>query len=442
MQYKPHDYQKTAIRYILENPNCGVFLGLGLGKTSITLTALEELLAGIQVRKPLIVAPKLVTEHTWLDEINKWDHLKGLTLSRIMGDKKKRIAAVHRQADLYAVSRDNIAWLVEYLLSIKKCPFDCLVIDELSSFKNNSSKRFKAVRKIAPRMSRVIGLTATPNPNSYMDLWSQIYLLDKGYRLGRTITSYRQQYFDANYNGFGWSIRPGAAETIQEKLKDICISMSAKDYLTVPERMDVVRTVHLSNQKGYEQFKAEQYMQLEGEEITPMSAGALYAKLTQYCNGFVYNDDKEALHIHNDKLEALLEDYEALNGEPVIVFYRFQADRDAIMGAIPEARPLKTSQDISDWNRGKIKCALAHPASIGHGINLQAGGSNMFWYGLTDSLELYLQAVGRLERQGQEKVVVNRMFVASNTVEEKIANRLAEKNYDMNLFLDAIKEGA
>lgn len=441
MQYKPHNYQLSAMDHIRNTPNCGVFLGLGLGKSSITLTVLEEFIMGVQIRKPLIVAPKLVTEQTWLNEIKKWDHLSGLTLSRIIGTEKQRIAALNAEADIYAISRDNIAWLVRYMLKKKKLLFDCLVIDELSSFKNNDSMRFRAIKKIAPHMQRIIGLTATPAPNSLIDLWSQIFILDQGFRLGKTITSYRQQFFDQNYNGFGWTIRDGMAPVIHDKIKDICISMTAKDYLDVPERLDVVRTTTLKNMGAYERFKKEQFLLLEsGEEITPLSAGALYGKLVQYCNGFVYGDDKEVFPIHNDKLNDLLEAYEALNGEPVLLFYIFQADRDRIMAAIPEARPLKNAADIDSWNRGEIKCAVVHPASIGHGINLQDGGNHIFWFGLPDSLELYLQAIGRLERQGQKEKVINMMFVTAGTVEEKIAIRLSEKNYNQQVLIDALKD--
>lgn len=440
MQYKPHNYQLAAINHIDNTPNSGVFLGLGLGKTSITLTVMAKWLDSFQVLKPLIIAPKLVTEQTWKAEIAKWDHTKHLRLSRIIGTEKQRIKALETEADIYAISRDNIAWLVKYMLKKKKLMFDCLIIDELSSFKNRDSMRFRALKKLAPKVLRVVGLTATPAPNSLLDLWPQMFLLDQGYRLGRTLTSYRQQYFDQNYNDFGWTLREGMAPIIHDRIKDICISMTAKDYLDIPPRMDVVNRTVLRDKRGYDEFKKQEYLKLDtGEEITPLSAGALYGKLAQYCNGFVYGEEKEVHRLNRDKLDSLLEAYEALNGEPVLIFYMFQADRDALMEAIPEARFMETESDIDAWNRGEIKCAVTHPASIGHGVNLQDGGRHIFWFGLPWSLELYLQAIGRLERQGQKETVVNMMFVTEGTVEEKIAMRLNEKDVNQQMLIDAVK---
>lgn len=441
MQYKPHPYQAKGIQHVKDNTHAGLFLGLGLGKTSITLTVLEEWINSFQILRPLIVAPKLVTEQTWKAEIAKWDHTQGLTLSRIIGNEKQRISAFHAEADIYAVSRDNVAWLVKYMLKtkVKKSRmFDCLVIDELSSFKNRASQRFKALHKLAPHMQRVIGLTATPASNGLIDLWAQIFLLDQGFRLGRTLTSYHQQYFDPSHNGFGWDLREGMAPVIHDKIKDICMSMTAKDHLDIPPRMDVMNVT--DTPKGYDEFKKKEFLKLDsGEEITPLSAGALYNKLAQYCNGFVYGDNKEVHRLNDDKLSSLLEAYEALNGEPVIIFYMFQADRDLLLESIPDSRPIKTEKDINAWNRGAIKCAVTHPASIGHGINLQEGGRHIFWFGIPWSLELYLQAIGRLERQGQKETVVNMLFITRGTVEEKIALRLKEKDTNQNILIDALK---
>lgn len=443
MLYKPHKYQETAIQHILDNPSSGIFLGLGLGKSSITATALEYLIMSTEVRKPLIIAPKLVTSQTWKAELEKWDHTKGLTISRMIGTEKQRVAALYAKADIYAISRDNIAWLVEYLQKQKKrWPFDMVIIDELSSFKNRASVRFKAVRKILPFVNRMVGLTATPAPNSLIDLWSQMFLLDKGERLGKTLTGYRDQYFTPNFNGFGYDIRTGAAEEIYEKIKDICISMTAEDYLDLPPRVDIIREVELENWHAYDKFKRDQTLKLaEDLEITPLNSGALYNKLLQYCNGSVYDDQKETHIVGSIKLDAILEAYEALNGEPVIIFYQFKSDLERLKKAIPEAVIPKTDADIDKWNRGEIKCLLAHPASIGHGLNLAEGGHNMFWMGAPWSLELYLQAVGRLDRQGQTKSVVNVVFITKNTLEEKIVvPRIQGKTISQNELIDAVKK--
>lgn len=443
MKYKPHKYQHSAIEHVLEHPFSALFLGLGLGKTSITATALEYLVMSTEVLKPLIVAPKLVAEQTWKAELEKWDHTRILKISRIIGNPQQRIAALYAKADVYVVSRDNIAWLVDYLrMNRKKWPFDCLVLDELSSFKNRGSMRFKALKKVLPFVKRTIGLTGTPAPNSLLDLWPQMFLLDKGERLGKTLTGYRDQFFVANYNGFGYTIREGVADTIHEKISDICISMTAEDYLDLPPRIDVVKYVELENQEAYEKFKKEETLELlNGEEITPLSAAALYSKLLQFSNGAVYSADKEYHIVDTTKLDAILEAYEALNGEPVIIFYQFKSDLERLKKAIPEGIIPKSEKEIDMWNRGEIKCLLAHPASIGHGLNLAEGGNNLFWMGLPWSLELYLQAVGRLDRQGQTKSVINMIFIAKGTLEEfVVAPRIEGKTITQNQLITALKK--
>lgn len=446
MQYKPHKYQQTAIQHILDNPFSALFLGLGLGKTSITATALEYLVMSTEIVRPLIVAPKLVAEQTWKAELEKWDHTKILKISRIIGNEKQRIAALKTPADVYVISRDNIAWLVDWFrMNKKKWPFDALILDELSSFKNRNSMRFKALKKILPFVRRTIGLTGTPAPNSLLDLWPQMFLLDKGERLGKTLTGYRDNYFIANFNGFGYTVRDGVSDTIHDKISDICISMTAADYLDLPPRIDIVKEIELQNKAEYDEFKRNEFLNIldlvsEGVEITPLSAAALYSKLLQYCNGAVYDIDKNYHLVDNTKLNAVVEAYEALNGEPVIIFYQFKSDLERLLKAIPGSKMIKNEADINEWNRGKINCAIVHAASIGHGVNLQDGGHNMFWYGLPWSLELYLQAVGRLDRQGQKKSVINMMFIAKGTVEELVVQRLNDKSITQNNLISALKK--
>jgi len=443
MKYNPHNYQKTAIDHILEHPYSALFLGLGLGKTSITATALEYLIMSTEIMRPLIVAPKLVAEQTWKAELEKWDHTKILKISRIIGTEKERLIALRTPADVYVISRDNINWLVEWLwMNKKKWPFDALILDELSSFKNRNSMRFKALKKILPYVRRTIGLTGTPAPNSLLDLWPQMFLLDKGERLGKTLTGYRNNYFIANYNGFGYVIREGVAETIHNKISDICISMTAEDYLDLPPRMDIVRLVDLENHEAYEKFKKEETLELlSGEEITPLSAAALYSKLLQFSNGACYDSEKNYHIVDNTKLNAIAEAYEALNGEPVIIFYQFKSDLERLKKIIPEGIIPKSEKEIDMWNRGEIKCLIAHPASIGHGLNLAEGGHHMFWMGLPWSLELYLQAVGRLDRQGQKKSVINMIFIAKGTLEELVvAPRIEGKTITQNQLITALKK--
>lgn len=445
MEYKPHNYQKTAYEFMLDNPKAMCLLDMGLGKTIITLTVLEYLIMSTEIHKPLVVAPKLITESTWLNEINKWDHTKNLKLSRIVGTEAQRIAALRATADIYAISRDNIAWLVGYLLKQPKkvLGFDMLVVDEISSFKNRASMRFKALKKIVPRMKRVVGLTGTPAGNGLEGLWAMYYLLDGGERLGRTLTGYRQQHFQPNFNGFGYSLIEGADVLIHEKVKDISISMTAKDYLELPERIDIVRKVVLSNKSSYDKFKKEEYMKLtSGEEITPLSAASLYSSLLQYCNGSIYfqGDDKREYKILDDsKLNAVAEAVEELNGDPVLLFYQFKSDLERLLKQFPQAVLLKGDKEISDWNSGKIEILILSPFSAAHGLNLQNGGCNIFWFGLCWSLELYQQSVARLHRQGQTKPVKNFIFITEDTIEEKVLNRLHDRDATQSSLIDALK---
>lgn len=442
MIFKPHDYQRAAARHVIDNPRAGLILDMGLGKTTITLTALRDLIGACAVLKPLIVAPKLVAEQTWLGEIEKWDHLKGLRLSRVIGDQKARLKALDAEADIYIISRDNIVWLVDFYKS--KWPFDMLIIDEWSSFKSRASMRFKALKKVIGRTDRFIGLTGTPAPNGLLDLWPQMFLLDRGERLGTTIGGYRERYFkpDAR-NGsmiFSYVLKEGAKQAIYRKLEDVCISMSAKDYLKLPERLDIDVRVELANFKAYEQFKKTEILNLsEGGEITPMNAAGLYNKLLQFCNGNVYDEFGAYHKVDTSKLDAILQAYEELNGEPVLIFYQFKSDLETLKKHIPEAQQIKGKTDIENWNKKRIKCALVHGQSIGHGVNLQEGGFVIFWYGLPWSLEIYQQSVARLHRQGQERVVRNLHFITKNTVEELVLSRLLSKTSTQNELLAALK---
>lgn len=442
MLFKPHKYQDKGLSHLINNPACGLFLGMGLGKTVITLSGIEYLINSLEILKPLIVAPKLVTEQTWQAEIDTWDHTKHLKLSRIIGTEQERITALYRKADIYIISRDNINWLVTYLLKQPKkiWPFDMLVLDESSSFKNRESRRFKAVRKVAPNCKRVVLLTGTPAPNSLMDLWSQIFLLDQGERLGRTLTGYRDNYFIKSFNGFSYDMREGVAPIIHDKIKDICISMSAEDYLDLPPMINTIREVHLKDMAGYLKFKKEEVLPLlTGEDIVPLSAAAMYNKLLQFANGAVYDTDHNYHIVDTTKLEMITEDIENLNGESVLVIYQFQSDLDRLKMQFPKARVIKSKKDIDDWNAGLIEIGIGHPASMGHGLNLQHGGSILMWFGVCWSLENYQQVVTRLNRQGQLKGVRNIHYLAPGTIDDLQILRLQGKAETQDDLLKALK---
>lgn len=444
MIYKPHNYQQIAIDHVINSPKTGVFLDMGLGKGSITLSAIVHLKKCLEAAKVLVIGPKLVAAQTWPAEIQKWDHTKHLKVSVVAGTPKQRMRALQVPADIYTISRDSVVWLVEDAVSRAAWDFDMLVIDELSSFKNHASQRFRSLRKIAPLCDRVVGLTGTPAPNSLLDLWSQIYLLDQGARLGKNITAYREAYFSKNFNGFGYSLKPQYKDVIHDKIKDICISMTAKDYLDMPARIDSVREVHLNSMERYKEFMRSEVLQLDdGGDITPLSAAALYSKLLQFCNGSVYDRDRITHYVDDTKLDMLEEMVEELQGEPLLVFYSFQSDRERILKRIKCAEAFEGKDGVAivdRWNRKEIKVLLAHPASIGHGVNMQFGGHNMAWFGLPWSLELYQQSVARLDRQGQEKAVINSLLVAKGTVEELVMARLGEKTVTQNDLIDALKK--
>lgn len=447
-----HDYQAKAVDMIVNNFNCGLFLDCGLGKTVSTLTAIQELREMGFIDKVLIIAPKKVAQVTWKDEINNWEHLKGLRISVIDGTAAQRRAAMMADADIYTVSRDNVVWLVVEYGGVR-LPYDMVVIDELSSFKNYASKRFKALRRVRKFIPRVVGLTGTPAPNGLIDLWAQMFLIDEGKRLGKTITGYRDRFFTAGRrNGdivYQWDLKSPAEETeqkISELIKDICISMSAEDYLKMPDKLMYYDRVKLSDKdfKAYKTFEREQVLEFieSGETITAASAAALSNKLQQFANGAMYDADKKVLQLHDEKVEKLKELVEAANGQPVLVAYSFRHDLDRIMEALKEYKPVKLEkpEQIADWNAGKINVLVTHPASAGHGLNLQKGGHIMIWYGLTWALELYQQFNARLYRQGQKKPVSIHHIIATDTVDEKIIKSLDGKDTTQRSLMDAIKE--
>ncbi|MBG9786931.1 SNF2-related protein [Brevibacillus laterosporus] len=444
MRFTPHKYQEFAIEKILDTPAVGLFLEMGLGKTVITLTALEKLLFdSFEASKILVIAPLRVAEDTWSRESQKWSHIKHLRISKILGDRKRREKAIKADADIYVINRENVEWLVS--TTGKDWPFDTVVIDELSSFKSGGSKRFRALRRVRPMMSRVIGLTGTPAPNGLMDLWAQIYLLDQGERLGKTITGYRDRYFDAgarkDHIVYEWREKKEAEKNVYEKIADICMSMKAEDWLDMPERIDRVVPVKLTGdaQLQYKKLERDLLLPFSDGDVVANTAAVLSNKLLQMANGAVYDENTSIREIHSAKLEALQDIIEAANGKPVLVFYAYKHDLQRIRKIIPEARTLDTSEDIAAWNKGDIPVLLAHPASAGHGLNLQDGGNQIVWYGLTWSLELYQQANARLHRQGQMQKVIVHHLVAEETMDEDVMLRLEGKADDQDALLEAVK---
>ena len=444
MEFKPHEYQQRAIRKVEDQARVGLFLDMGLGKTVITLTAVKDLIEDFAVTRVLVIAPKRVAEDTWTRESAKWDHLRDLRISPVLGGPVERRKALEAEADVYVIGRDNVQWLVEHLG--RYWPFDMVVIDELSSFKNPQAKRFRALRKVMPRVDRVVGLTGTPSPNGLMDLWAEVYLLDQGERLERTIGAYRELYFRPGAsNGhvvYQWLPRKGAAKTIEDKLSDLCVSMSAADYLQLPERIDNVIPVKLQAAElaKYKELEREQVLSLgDDQTVVALNAAAVMNKLLQMANGCVYTEDGAYAMIHERKAEALEEIIDTTD-EPVLVFYSFRHDLASIVRRIPEARMLDGPEDIAAWNRGEIRVLLAHPASVGYGLNLQDGGRVIVWYGLTWSLELYQQANARLYRQGQEKPVIIHHLVTEGTVDEQVMKALQAKDTSQAALLAALKE--
>lgn len=441
MRYNPHDYQRYATEFIVSHPVCALMLDMGLGKTVITLTALFMLLYDyFRSGRVLVIAPKRVAEDTWGRELAKWDHFSGLTVSKVLGSVKQREAALKADADIYVINRENVAWLCENC----EWRFDTVVIDELSSFKSAKAQRFKALRRVRPKIARIIGLTGTPAPNGLLDLWPQMYLLDMGERLGRFIGGYREQFFlpDKRNREIIYSYKPkaGAEQRIYQLIGDICISMKACDHLEMPQLVSRRAEVYMSEKEErlYAEMEAEMVLDIGGEELDAGNAASLTGKLLQMANGAVYGEDKKILKIHKRKLDALEDMIEAANGKPLLVAYWFRHDRDRIRERFP-VREIDTQEDIADWNAGRIPVALIHPASAGHGLNLQDGGSTIIWFGLTWSLELYKQLNARLWRQGQKDTVVVEHLITKGTVDEDVMDVLEKKDATQSALIDAVR---
>ena len=444
MRFSPHDYQKYAIDYIESHPVAAVLLDMGLGKTVISLTAISDLLFdSFEVNRILVVAPLRVARDTWPAEIRKWEHLSGLTYAVAVGTARERKAALMQQADITIINRENLGWLIDD--SGIPFTYDMVVLDELSSFKNHKSKRFRALMKVRPKVKRIIGLTGTPSSNGLMDLWAEFKVLDKGERLGRFITQYRNQYFMPDKrNGeiiYSYKPLPHAEDAIYRRIGDITISMRSTDHLKMPELVSSQYEVQLSadERKRYEELKQDLVLNLHGDEITAANAATLTGKLSQLANGAIYSDDGKVIEFHDRKLDALEDIIEAANGKPLLVAYWFRHDLERIRRRF-DVREIKTSADIADWNAGNIPVAVIHPASVGHGLNLQAGGSTLVWFGLTWSLELYQQTNARLWRQGQEsRTVVIQHIIAANTIDGQILDALKRKDKTQAALIAAVK---
>lgn len=486
MKYKPHEYQKQAEAFIIDHPTCALILDMGLGKTVITLSSLWSLIYDyFEISKVLVIAPLRVAQNTWPGECEKWDHLKDLRISKVLGTANQRKKALEIKADIYIINRENVKWLCDSV----DFDFDMVVIDELSSFKAHESKRFKALRKVRPRVKRIVGLTGTPAPNSLMDLWSEMNLIDMGERLGKYLTGYRNTYFytmgkyEDRRNEY--HLIPGYDKKIYSKISDICLTLKAEDYLKMPKRIDNEVRVKMSESEWqqYATLQKEMFLSLGTGQIDAVNAVALSSKLLQIANGAVYDEDHKVQLIHDRKLEALEDLIEGANGKPVLVLYGFRHDLGRIMerfgadggiggvcgeqtlrgmggegqmiggeqgiggvqvlrgvpGISSRIQQLSTSEDIESWNRGEISVAVAHPASIGHGLNLQAGGSIIIWFSLTWSLELYLQANARLWRQGQKETVIVHHIITEGTVDEYVMKALKRKDKGQKALINGLE---
>ncbi len=444
MNFSPHNYQAYAIDYIETHPIAAVLLDMGLGKTVISLTAIADLLFdSFEAHRILVVAPLRVARDTWPAEIEKWEHLQHLTYAVCVGTPKERRAALLSGADVTIINRENLGWLIDS--SGFDFDYDMVIIDELSSFKNHKSKRFQALMKVRPQVKRIIGLTGTPSSNGLMDLWAEFKLLDFGERLGRFITHYRNDYFIPDKrNGeiiYSYKPMPYAEDAIYRKISDITISMKSNDHLQMPELISSQYEVQLSEEETqrYEELKADFILELPEGEITAANAASLTGKLSQLANGAIYDDDGNILEFHDRKLDALEDLIEAANGKPLLVAYWFKHDLQRIKKRF-DVREIKSSKDITDWNKGDIPVAVIHPASAGHGLNLQAGGSTLIWFGLTWSLELYQQTNARLWRQGQTSgTVVIEHIITKGTIDERILKALSLKEVTQNALIDAVK---
>ena len=450
MKFRPHAYQAHCIQKIIEIRKLGLFLDMGLGKTVTTLTAVKELKYNrFEVRKVLVIAPKKVAEGTWTKEKDKWDHTRMLRVSQVLGSQAKRIRALNTPADIYIINRENVAWLVDYYRNA--WPFDMVVVDESSSFKSHKSKRFKALASVGGHIGRMVELTGTPSPNGLNDLWSQVFLLDGGERLGKRYTQFRERYFDPGDRGnnviYNYRAKPGSEESILEKISDICISMKAEDYLQLPDVTyhQVPVTLDARAEKAYREMERKMVLDLpeDEEQISVASAAALSNKLLQLANGALYDDGHGVHEVHGCKIEAFLELIESLQGKPALVFYNFQHDRERILGALGKSglriRELKTTDDEDAWNRREVDILLTHPASSAYGLNLQQGGNHVVWFGLTWNYELYTQANKRLHRQGQEEKVIIHHLVCAGTRDEDVMQALERKEDVQEWVMSSLK---
>ena len=449
MIYRPYEYQAKATRFVIDHPNCGLFLDMGLGKSVITLTAIQDLIDNCEISRVLVVAPKKVAETTWTTEAAKWDHLQDLRVSKVMGTEKQRKIALTEKADIYVIGRDNFVWLVG--LYGGALPFDVLVIDELTSFKNSKSQRFEARRTARPSVSRVIGLTGTPAPNGLIDLWGQMYCIDMGERLGKSVTRYREDHFETHkWNNIvvRCDVKKGHEEIIRDSIADVCLSMQAKDYLQLPDMMMHTVPVEMSSatMEAYTKFEREKVLEFkqehEGEtaNILANSAAGLMNKLAQFANGAVYDEDRNVHEIHSEKIDKLAEIVEAANGSSVLVFYQFKHDIPRIAKKLKGYRVevYEGEKQLIDWNAGKIDVLLAHPASTAYGLNMQQGGHYIVWFGTGWDLELFQQANARLHRQGQMYPVTVYKLVGAHTVDERASASLASKKVKQQSLLDSL----
>jgi SNF2 family DNA or RNA helicase len=446
MKYVPHSYQADAIRFLLQIMRAALFLDMGLGKTSITLSAIRTLVADGQIQRVLVIAPKRVADNTWTDEAQKWAHTSDLVFVRVLGSASERLAALATPGHVFLVNRENVKWLVEHCA--KAWPFDMVVIDESSSFKDHGSQRFKALRKVCRKPARIVLLTGTPTPNNYLELWPQFYLLDQGDRLGPTFGGYRDAYFSPDRRSrdriYSWKLDPGAREIIENKIADITLSLRAEDYLTLPPRVDNVIPIRLSPaaRRAYDEFERHSVLDIADQGvITAANAAALANKLAQASNGAVYDEYRKVHELHSEKLDALAEILDTATS-PVLVAYMYRHDLARLKSRFPQAVEIGEDGAIEQWNAGQIPVLLAHPASAGHGLNLQAGGSTVVWFGLTWSNELHLQFNARLHRQGQQRPVVVSYLVADGTVDQDILDALDDKHAAQEVLLDALRRRA
>lgn len=450
MRFKPYQFQEAAVNWIKEHPRCGLFLDMGLGKTVITLTAMQDLMDECEVSRVLVVAPKKVAETTWTDEAQKWDHLKALRVIKVSGTEKQRNMALLQQADVFVIGRDNFVWLTGKYRGV--LPFDAVVIDELTSFKSSKSERFKAMRVATAGMKRVVGLTGTPAPNGLVDLWAQMYCIDQGERLGKSVTKYKDTYFQQrkwNNITVRCTVKKGCDKIIRDLISDVCLSMQAKDYLELPKLMIHTERVNLSEKmaKAYKYFERDKVLEFaentaseKRPTVLANSAAALMNKLSQFANGAVYDAEHSTHEVHSEKLERLQEIIEGANGNSVLVFYQFRHDVDRIVKRLKgyRVRVYEGEKDLHDWNGGKIDVLLAHPASTAFGLNMQQGGHYIVWFGTGWNLELYQQANARLHRQGQKYPVTVYNLIAGDTVEERAVLCLEEKKSVQQGLLDSL----